>query len=97
MRAGTPGDQPQPIAEAREVEAERVGHRGFKPANGAGADPGENDALIPGFAKDAIDAVGAPDCEHVRGVAAPDVDHILLEQEGAEFDDGPANDSEARW
>ena len=68
------------VAELAQLWAERVGDARLEPAVGARAHAAENDAATPRLAERAVDPVDAPDREHVRGVAAADVDHVLLSQ-----------------
>src|ERR1035437_11010571 len=54
---------------------------GFEPADHPGAPAGEQDARLPGFAEDLVEAVHAPDREHVRGVPSRDDHDVVRERE----------------
>ena len=77
VRAERAREEAEPVAERAQPRAERVGHRVLEPAVRARAPAGEDGAALPGLAERDVDAVHAPDDEHVRGVAAADVDHVL--------------------
>ena len=90
VRAGAAGEQAEPVVEGREfVERERIGDGPRKPAVHAGAQAAEHDPLLPGAAQDPVEAVDAPHREQVRGIPAPDVDHVLREHERLEVADRP--------
>src|SRR5436853_411474 len=76
VRAVAPGQEAETVAQAAQ-RAVRVGDAGLEPAQRAGAHPAQDDPRLPGLAQRRVDAVGAPDREHVHGVAAADVDHVL--------------------
>ena len=68
----------------RQLRAERVGDAVLEPADAAGARAREHDAPLPGAAEDRVEAVRAPDREHVGRVAAADPDDVVLEHERLE-------------
>src|SRR5256714_7326831 len=82
--------------ERRELDPERVGHAGLEPADRAGAHSREHDPTLPGLAEDPVDAVDAPDREHVRRVPAADVDDVLGEQEVTDVQPRPPEQLEMR-
>src|SRR5206468_1237399 len=76
------------------LRAERVGDAVLEPADHPGAAAAEHDALLPRLAEDRIEAVDAPDREHVRRVAAADPDDVLLERQLAEAGGRPGEELE---
>src|SRR6476619_3383358 len=57
-----------------------AGHRVGEPAERAGREPAEDDAPLPRFAQDRVDAVRPPNAEQADDAAAADVDQVLFEQ-----------------
>ena len=96
VRTGAAGDEAEPVAHARELRPERVGHAGLEPADHAGAPAREQDAGLPGLAQNPVEAVHAPDREHVRRVPAADEDHVLGEHELAQARRRPGKERDVR-
>ena len=88
VRARAARQEPEPVAQALELRAERIGHAGFEPADHPRAPAAQDDARLPGLAEDAVEAVHAPDGEHVRRVAAGDENHVVGEGELAQVAGG---------
>ena len=84
------------VAHPLELRAERVGHARLEPADHPGAPAGEDDAGFPGLAEDPVEAVHAPDREHVRRVAAADEDDVVRERELAQVCGRPRIERERR-
>jgi hypothetical protein len=63
---------------------QRIGHSRVKPTNRTGAYSAENCAVFSCLSKDRINASLLPNQQHVQGVAAADIDHILFEKERAD-------------
>jgi hypothetical protein len=88
VRAGAAGEQAEAVEQRRERrDVERVGHRLAEPAVHPGADPAQHDAGRPRLREHGVEAVRAPDGEQAGGVAAADVDDVLLEHERAQVRD----------
>ena len=96
MWAGASRQQSEAVAQTTRRDTEGVGYRGFEPANGTRADAHEHNAGLPRLAKDGVDAMNSPDREHVRRIAATDVDHVLVEQVGAKIRNVSAEEREIR-
>ena len=77
VRAGAPGKEAEPVAHPGELGPERVGHAGLEPADHPRAPAAEQHTGLPGLAQERVEAVHAPDREHVRRVAAADEDRVL--------------------
>ena len=84
VRARAAGHEAEAVVERLEVGAEGVGRRGLEPAVHPGADAAQHGAGGERLAQDRVEAVGAPHREQRRGVAAADVDDVLLEDEAAQ-------------
>jgi hypothetical protein len=87
------GQEPEAVLQCVEP-AEGIGGAAFEPADRAGGPPGEDDAVIPGAAQDPVQPVDAPDGKHVRGIAAADVDRVLVEQKPLQVEHGAVEESE---
>ena len=94
VRGVAAGYEAEAARERGEVRPERIGGPGLEPAQGSGRHAGHHDAGLPRPAQRPIDAVDAPDRHHVLGVAATDVDHVLVEEEGLDVFDGPDEERE---
>src|SRR5439155_4027618 len=81
MRAHTPWQEAEPVAQVSQVEAEGIADRALEPAVHAGAHAAQHHAVVPCLAQRLVHAVHAPDGQHVRGVAAADVDDVLIADE----------------
>src|SRR5207247_2120426 len=81
MRAHTPRQEAEPVAQVSQVEAEGIADRALEPAVHAGAHAAQHHAVVPRLAQRLVHAVHAPDGQHVRGVAAADVDDVLIADE----------------
>src|SRR5438552_2198891 len=84
MRARAAGEEPEAVAHAGELRAERIRNAGLEPADHPGAPAHEHDAALPRVAQHLVEAVQTPDREHVRGVAAANENHVVLEREPAQ-------------
>ena len=79
------GEKAEAVAERVElVLVVGVGGAALEPAEGARAAAAEDDAGLPGLAQCGVDAVDAPDGEHVRRVASQDEDDVLADEELAD-------------
>src|SRR5436305_1316613 len=76
VRAAAPGEKTETL-QRTQIAVERVRQSLLEPADGSGADAGEDDAGGPGLAQDLGQPPLAPDAQHALGVAAADVDHVL--------------------
>src|SRR6266516_4534203 len=74
-----PRQEPETL-EWPQCPGEGISHPLLEPANGASADPCENDARGPGFPQERWQLPVAPDGQHALGVATSDVDHVLGQQ-----------------
>src|SRR5437868_1551759 len=79
MRTEAAGDEGETVVQRAQRTAEGVGEARLEPAVRAGADPAEQRAALVRLAEDGVEAVHAPDGEHVGCVAAADVDDVLAE------------------
>jgi hypothetical protein len=77
VRAEAAGEEAEPAAELAQAWPIRIGDGVLEPAVRARAPAGEDGTAFPGLPKCQVDAVHTPDREHVRRVAAADVDHVL--------------------
>ena len=82
VRAHAPREQAESVGEPVDASI-GVGDPALEPAQRPGRHAGHHHARLPGLAQDRVDAVRAPDREHVDGVPAADVDDVLGEQVGA--------------
>src|SRR5439155_24121495 len=85
-----------PVAHAVELGSKRVRHARLEPADHPRAPAAEDDTRLPRLAQDAVEAVHAPDGEHVRGAAAADEDRVLREGELAQPRRRPRVEREVR-
>jgi len=72
----------------RHAAGNRIGGALFEPADRSGAWAAENDARVPRFAQDDVDAPFAPHSKHAAGIAAADVDNVAVEDVAAEVSGG---------
>ena len=84
VRAVAALDHAETVVQQLQGGAERVGGAALEPAQSAGAPAGEHRATGQRPVEQFVDALPAPDIEHVGGVAASDVDHVGLEDEVGE-------------
>jgi hypothetical protein len=63
---------------------------------GAGADAGRDDARRAGLAEDAVEAPFAPEGEQAAGVAAADVDDVVVEDKAFQVGGGQVEEGEVR-
>ncbi len=71
-----PRQEAEAVVEAVELRGERVGHACLEPAVGARRDAAERHSVLGGLPQRLVDAVKAPDREHVRRVAAGHDDDV---------------------
>ena len=82
VRAEAPGHEPQAVGQRVGVAHQvRVGGAGLEPAVGAGAAARQHDARLPRVPEHHVEAVRAPDGQHVQRVAACHEDHVLRQHE----------------
>ena len=96
MRARAPRQEAEPVVEPCELRPERIGHARLEPADHSRAPAGEHDAGLPRLAQHPIEAVHAPDGEHVGRRAAGDEDHVVRERERAQVGRRPWIEGEVR-
>src|ERR1051325_1087205 len=96
VRAEAAGEEPQAVVERAQRTAEGVGETVLEPAVRAGADAAEERAIVAGLFENRIEAVHAPDREHVRRIAAADVDDVVPQHERAEIAHGAVEEPEVR-
>ena len=94
VRGVAAGHEAEPAGQRGQALPERIGRPGLEPAQRPGRLPGHHGPRFPGTPQRPVDAVDAPDREHVLRVAAADVDDVLLAQEGIDVVDGPVEQRE---
>jgi hypothetical protein len=94
VRARASREEAEPVAHPLQLRAERVRDARFEPADHPGTPPRQHRPRLPGLAEQAIEAVDAPDREHVRRVATADEDHVLLADELFEVLRGPREEGD---
>ena len=73
MRTDAAGQQAESVVETPEWAAKRIRDAAVEPAERASADAAQQDAGLRGAAQGQVDAVDAPDREHVGGVPPPSI------------------------
>src|SRR5581483_4899248 len=96
VRTGTAGEEAETVRERGKLRPERVGDTCLEPADHPGAPAAEEDAALPRLPQHRIEAVRPPDGEHVHGVAAADVDHVVRKCELAQAGRRPRIEVEGR-
>lgn len=71
-----------------------VGGAGLEPAVGTGADPGEDDALLPGEAENSGKVPLPPEREHALGIASADDNGVEFEEVAFEVGGGRGKEGE---
>src|SRR5581483_6742014 len=93
MRARAPRQEAEAV-HPLELRAERIGHARLEPADHPGTRTPEDAAVLPRLSEQRVDAVHAPDREHVRGVATADADAVLCEHHLAQVLGRPGEGAE---
>src|SRR5580693_1014886 len=81
MRTARTTHESQTVVEAAKRHPKGICYAVFEPANRTRADSRHHNARVPGRPQGFVESMQAPDCEHVRAIAAADVDDILVHHE----------------
>jgi hypothetical protein len=94
VRYERPAQHPEPVAHRLQLGPERVGREALEPADAARRDAAHHDTGLPCAQHCPIDAMEAPDREHVRGVAAGDEDEVLVGEKPVDVRHGPREEGQ---
>src|SRR5215472_18980534 len=73
-------EKTEPVAKRRQRAAKGIRDSTLEPAHPARADSAQHYSFAPGGCECLVHRLNAPHCQHVRSVAAADVNHILAAQ-----------------
>ena len=95
VRAATPRQEAKAV-ERQELVSNGISDPLLEPAERACAPTGKHNAGLPRFSENVWQSPFSPDRQHAAGIAASDINHILLQQVGSQIYRSAAKEQEMR-